>query len=275
MIEYCMFFFFKNIPKPVEHKIVYDYSKDMCRWQSYKYMYSPTSIENRCFSPHIRKRRKVNGNSYVNISLSHDTLRNWEIFGKNLVLTIDDSYDSLQTREMFELLERYNVTATFFPNTVYINPYNQEHKKLWQDIYNSGHEIGYHTTNHQKKKSVEELEVDFANFTQRFREILEDNNFSIKSVRAPYGYFDGVWMEWVIKNNLFNVRWTITENEDGNYLRELYSKGKGTVLLLHNKESDVKWLTDHIDELLKISKENGGKMGSIYDSISKKSYLVN
>lgn len=264
-----MFFFIKNIPRPVEYRVEYDYSKDICNEYSYRYMYTPISKKNKCFSPYIRKKKKVNGNRYGSTKLPHDTQKNWGIFGKNLVLTIDDSYDFKQTKRMFELLERYNITATFFPNTIYINSRNPEHIQLWREIYNSGHEIGYHTTDHTRKRTVEELEKDFSTFTKKFRKILDDNNFSIKSVRAPYGYFDKIWLEWVAKNNLFNVRWTITENEDKNYLRKLYKEGKGTVLLLHNKESDVEWLTNHIDKFLQISKENGGKIGSIYDSIIK------
>lgn len=262
-----MFFFVKNIPKPIEYRVVYDYSQDICKEYAYKYMYTPISRKNKCFSPYVREIKKVNGKRYEKKNPTHDTNANWGMFGKNLVVTIDDSYDFVQTKRMFELLKKYNITATFFPNTIYINPNNQEHVKLWRDIYNSGHEIGYHTTDHQRKRSVEELNADFTTFVQTFKGILQDNNFSIKSVRAPYGYFDRVWLEWATQNNLLNVRWTMTESEDGNYLRELYRKDKGTVLLLHNKESNVEWLTNHIDELIQISKENGGKLGSIYDSI--------
>ena len=265
-----MFFFFvKDKPKPVEYRIVYDFKEDICLEYGYKYMFTPISKKDSCFSPYIRKISKVNGNKYEGMSLPHDTNSNWTMFGKNLVLTIDDSYDFEQTRRMFELLKHYNITATFFPNTIFINPNNQEHIKLWRDIYASGHEIGYHTTDHTRKKSVVELNTDFISFTQRFREILDDNNFSIKVVRAPYGYFDKVWMQWVKENNLFNVRWSMTESEDSNYLRKLYSENRGVVLLLHNKRSDVELLENNIDEYITIAKENGGKMGSIYDSLTK------
>lgn len=263
-----MFFFFaKNIAKPIEHRIVYDYRKDVCKEYAYRYMFSPVSRENKSFSPYVRKIPKVTTNRYGRYQLPHDTNANWGMFGKNLVITVDDSYDFEQTRRMFELLKSYGITATFFPNTIYINPNNPEHVKLWKEIYNSGYEIGYHTTDHSRKKSIDELNTDFASFTQHFRGILGDSNFSIKSVRAPYGYWDKVWFDWVAQNNLFNVRWTMTDTEDGNYLRELYEKGKGTVLLLHNKESDVEWLRTHIGELIEISKENAGKLGGIYDSI--------
>lgn len=263
-----MFFFFaKDKPKPVEYRIVYDFKEDICLEYGYKYMFTPISKKDSCFSPYIRKISKVNGNKYEGMSLPHDTNANWRMFGKNLVLTIDDSYDFEQTKQMLQVLKRYNITATFFPNTIFINPNNEEHVKLWRYIYNSGHEIGYHTTDHNKKKSVKELNSDFAKFTKVFRKILDDRNFSIKVVRAPYGYFDNVWMKWMKENNLFNVRWTITEGEDSIYLKELYAKDRGTVLLIHNKKADVQWLTKNIDSLIEIAKENGGKLGSIYDSI--------
>jgi|GEM_PF-4488851 len=262
-----MFIIQKEIPKPIEYRIVYNYNDDICLEYKNLGMFSPISRKNQSFSPKTKKTERVKGRKYDRYNLPHDTNANWEIFGNNIVVTIDDSYDFPQIRAMFEFLKENSTTATFFPNTDYINPDNKEHVRLWREIYDSGYEIGYHTTDHHRKKSVRVLEEDFSQFTEKMRGILNDYNFTIKVVRAPYGYFDTVWMRWVEENNLLNVRWTITDNEDGNYLRELYSKGKGRVLLLHNKEGDVEWLRNHIDEFKQISKEKGGKLGCIYDSI--------
>ena len=267
MIKLTMCLFIKPIPKPFEYRIYYDYSQDICKEDSPKYLFYPVSRKKMCFSEEGIQRPKITGSRYADMNLPHDTNHNWGMFGKNLVITIDDSYDFPSTKRMFELLKRYNITATFFPNTAYINEENAEHVQLWKDIYDSGYEIGYHTTNHERKKSVGALNEDFAEFTEKMKRIVGDNTFSIKMVRAPYGYWDKVWTQWVVENNLLSVRWTITENEDGNYLRELYGKDIGRVLLLHNKEEDIEWLTNHFDELIQIAKENGGELGSIYDSI--------
>ena len=262
-----MFFFTKPISKPIKFRVVYEYTDDILSQYHYTYTLQLPDNQIQHFTYYIPQRPKINAHSYHRFKLPHDTLNNWEIFGKNLVLTIDDSYNFEQTKRMYQLLREYNITATFFPNTIYINPHNPEHLELWRDIYNSGYEIGYHTTDHTRKRSVEELDRDFNAFTDIFRNILQDQSFSIKSVRAPYGYFDRVWIKWVTDNNLLNMRWTMTELEDMDYLRKLYYKQKGRVLLLHNRKGDVEWLRKNFNELIQIAKENGGKIGSIYDSI--------
>ena len=262
-----MFFFNNNIPKPNLFKVVYEYHHDIFTHQTYQYTLKLPNKEIQHFTYYVPVKQKINARSYDGLNIPHDISENWNIVGKNLVLTIDDSYNFEQTKRMFELIKEYNLTATFFPNTIFLNEEKPEHIQLWQDIYKAGFEIGYHTTDHIRKRSVEQLNNDFAHFTEKMRRILNDKFFSMKVVRAPYGYFDNVWMQWVKENNLFNVRWSMTENEDSNYLRKLYSENRGVVLLLHNKTSDVELLQNNIEEYINIAKENGGKIASIYDSI--------
>src|SRR5689334_4365723 len=79
----------------------------------------------------------------------------------NILFTIDDCADEALTREMFDLLVEKGITATFFPNTIYMI---QQDPQLWRDIVAAGFEIGYHTRQHIDSMSETELDDDFALF---------------------------------------------------------------------------------------------------------------
>lgn len=148
------------------------------------YAHSPYRSANIIEKP---SKKKINADKYESMNIPNDTIEKQDLFGNNIVITIDDCYNHGHTKKLFETLRENNATATFFPNTMYLNKNNQESVKLWKDIYNAGFEIGYHTTNHEGNMSVEELQDDFHTFTNYMRDFLGEPNFSIKTARPPYG----------------------------------------------------------------------------------------
>lgn len=217
----------------------------------------------------IPSNRKITRESYEGIKIPNDTIVQRDIFGKNIVITIDDCYDNDHTRSLFETLKDNRATATFFPNTRYLAKNNDETVRLWKDIYKSGFEIGYHTINHEKNLSVEELQEDFINFTKYMRYFLEEPNFSIKVVRPPYGIWDESWNSWVKQNNLFNIRWNMGPKQDGNYANALIEQNISPIVILHSRHDDARWLENNIDSLKDIANQNNSKVGGVYHSIPK------
>ncbi len=64
--------------------------------------------------------------------------------GKVVALTFDDGPHPPQTDEIFAVLKKYGVRATFFP----IGKNVQAHPEVEQRVYAAGHEIGNHTYSH-------------------------------------------------------------------------------------------------------------------------------
>ncbi len=212
-----------------------------------------------------RYQRRVTVKSYENLNMPYDTRENPAIFGRNIVMTIDDCYGE-NSKHVFAALKEKGVTATFFPNTQYLNPKNEDTVKLWKEIYESGFEIGYHTTNHTGNMSIEELNEDFQKFTQHMRELLGDPDFSIKVARPPYGAWDDEWNKWVKQNNLFNIRWNMGPNEKSSYANALGNQNISPIVILHSRDNDVEWLKENLQELILIAKQNKSIVGSVYDS---------
>ncbi len=213
--------------------------------------------------------QRITAESYQGLNIPHDTREQKDIFGENIVMTIDDCYDHNTVRFFFETLKKNGHTATFFPNTEHINIKNEDVIKLWREIYEEGFEIGYHTTNHTARMTQEELSKDFEEFTLFMRELLGDSNFSIKTVRPPYGLWDDEWDSWVEKNNLFNITWNMDVTRDASYANGLIYRGISPIILLHPKEEDVNWLKQNIRGLNWIVEQKDSSIGSVYSSIPK------
>jgi len=109
--------------------------------------------------------------------------------GKAVVLTFDDGYRDFYT-DVFPLLQFYNIKATLFVVSGFLNHSNNITNEQLSDIVKSGLvEIGGHTVNHasltslSKERAKWEIEED--------KKILEQK-FGIKmtSFAYPYGLFD-------------------------------------------------------------------------------------
>lgn len=212
-----------------------------------------------------RYNKKITAESYINLNIPNDTKEKKDLFEQNIVITIDDCYNYNHTRSLFQTLKEKNLTATFFPNTRYLNLEKEDTVKLWREIYEEGFEIGYHTTNHVKGMSVEELNQDFEAFTQHMRALLGDSTFTIKTVRPPYGSWNEQWNNWVKQNDLFNVRWNMDPTLEASHAETLKEQGISPIVILHSRWEDVDWLNRNVQELLNITKEDNGIVGSVYN----------
>lgn len=75
---------------------------------------------------------------------------------KKIALTFDDGPHPSQTKEILDILARYEIRATFFMVGVNIENYPEAAKA----VIAAGHEVGNHTYSHAKIGKMSELEVD-------------------------------------------------------------------------------------------------------------------
>ena len=102
-----------------------------------------------------------------------------------IALTFDDGPHPKYTTEILDLLNEYNIKATFFV----LGKFAEQYPEIIKRQAKEGHEIGNHTYSHinVKKVSKEKIQEEF-NKTQEI--ILSLAGVESKVFRPPYGIFD-------------------------------------------------------------------------------------
>ena len=196
--------------------------------------------------------------------------------GKRVVyLTFDDGPSTTNTPQILDILDQYNVKATFFVLGKMLEAGNGE-KDVLKDIAENGHAIANHTYGHDYAylypngtMNVDNIVSDVEKNNDIMKEILGDD-FSTRVIRFPGGYWS--WegrtpmRDKMIETGYCNIDWNAL-NEDAQgaakTAEELVQKTKenierlgpdadSVVLLMHDtygKEETVKALPQIIEYL--------------------------
>lgn len=123
-----------------------------------------------------------------------------------IALTFDDGPHPRYTDEILEILEKYNIHATFFEIGENVSYYPEITKR----VIDAGHEIGNHTYSHPRlnmsKYSVAELEKQLLR-TERL--IYETDEYRPKLFRPPEGRCCGTVADIAKKMDYSVILWTI------------------------------------------------------------------
>ena len=196
--------------------------------------------------------------------------------GKKVVyLTFDDGPSTTNTPGVSEVLDRYNVKATFFTLGKSIEA-NEEAKDILKETVKRGHAIANHTYGHDysylypnRTMNVDNILSDLERSQNSMKAVL-GQDFSTRVIRFPGGYWS--WegrtdmKEAMEQNGYYNVDWNaLNKDAEGNVKNadELLQSTKDTievlgpnadsvVLLMHDtygKEETVKALSQIIEYL--------------------------
>ncbi len=172
---------------------------------------------------------------------------------KNLVaLTFDDGITAV-SKEVVEILNSYNVKATFY--IVGDNVIDKNHDEFIIEMINAGHELGNHTKTHPylKKLSDEEIYDEF-NSLNNYISTITNNEYHLKTFRPPYASYnqkvlDIVNMPWIMWS-LDTLDWKL---KDPVLIKEymIDNVQPNDVILLHDIHKTTKdSLKDIIEYLL-------------------------
>lgn len=97
-------------------------------------------------------------------------------------LTFDDG-PSARTPEVLEILEQYNVKATFFV----VGKDTEQSKQWMRDIVDAGHTLGVHSFTHNYRKIYDSVEAYLDDFAQEYDLIEEATGAAPQIFRFPGG----------------------------------------------------------------------------------------
>ena len=196
--------------------------------------------------------------------------------GKKVVyLTFDDGPSTTNTPGVLDVLDRYNVKATFFTLGKSIEA-NEEAKDILKETVKRGHAIANHTYSHDysylypnRTMNVDNILSDLEKSQNSMKAVL-GQDFSTRVIRFPGGYWSWegrtAMKEAMEQNGYYNVDWNaLNKDAEGNVKNadELLQSTKDTievlgpnadsvVLLMHDtygKEETVKALSQIIEYL--------------------------
>lgn len=149
-----------------------------------------------------------------------------------VALTFDDGPSSTYTPQLLELLNKYDIKATFF----LVGEMMSYSKNVVTQIGANGHELGYHTWGHTyfSQMSAQQIKDDFNRFNTMLTELCGRGatvyrapgggitNQALKTINLPHIYWSVDTRDWETRNT------TKVKNAILNGLRD------GAIILLHD-----------------------------------------
>ncbi len=159
---------------------------------------------------------------------------------KAVAFTFDVVWEPGETGRILEILDRYNILATFFLTGTWVR-YNPV---LAREILLRGHEVGHHGYSHKSLTELEDkgLAEEFALMEEALQEELQ-----VKTVlfRPPYGEVDQRLFNFASEQGYTTVLWSIDPHDwlnpgvDKIISRVLKNAHNGAIILFHTNATQA------------------------------------
>lgn len=199
--------------------------------------------------------------------------------GKRVFLTFDDGPSETVTPKILEILDKYNIKATFF-----VVGYNvKAHPEIVKQAYGAGHYIANHGYSHKYSKIYESADTVLQEYNKTesaIREALEDVTYSSHLFRFPGGAHGGPYEEIKEKarkklneEGVAYLDWSAltydaagadTKEEILCNLKETMNGWDNVVILMHDAP-DKKVTYETLEDVIEYLQEKGYEFKNIYD----------
>jgi len=192
---------------------------------------------------------------------------------KKVSITFDVNWGNDNTIEILDILDKYNVKATFF----IIGNWAEDFPELTKEIYKRGHEIGNHSDTHpdftqvSKDRIIKEISVADA-------KIMKITGQGTKLFRCPSGSYNDNALNAVKSAGYYCIQWDVdsidwkAEGADKEYERVMKKVNPGSIMLFH---SDAKFTPYNLPRIIENLKSEGYSFVKVGDLIYKEKYKIN
>ncbi|MEM1158476.1 MAG: polysaccharide deacetylase family protein [Verrucomicrobiota bacterium] len=159
---------------------------------------------------------------------------------RHIAITFNDGPHPEVTPDLLELLQQYQMPATFFM----IGREALSHVELAKQLTRNGHEVGNHTMNHVRCSEESEREL-FRQIQDAQDAIRFASGEEARWFRPPFGDFDEAQLHLPFRSRLSTVYWTTKvkdweEDDAGAIVRQVkQGLAPGAIISLHEKNSCV------------------------------------
>lgn len=193
---------------------------------------------------------------------------------KEIAITFDAAWGNEDTDEILNILESYNVKATFFLVGGWVSKYPQSVKKIASHL----HEIGNHSNTHPDFTKLDETKI---------LEEIKSCNLKIKNIigkspkvfRPPFGAYNNQLISSLKSLKMQTIQWDVDSCDwmEGMSAQQIETKvlkkvKPGSIILFHNAAINTPAALPNILEDL-ISK--GYTFKTVSELIYNKNYVIN
>ncbi len=163
------------------------------------------------------------------------TFNKGKIKDKYMCLTFDDGPDEKYTEQLLNLLERYNIKATFFT----VATFAKNNSNIIERMKEEGHTIGLHSLEHKNGLITSPIYTD-RDFKDSL-EIMKKLNVRVKFFRPPWGHLNLRTLINLKKYKLKLVLWHVII---GDWKADITSDEIANRLLKESKDKSIICLHD-------------------------------
>ncbi|MFA9398317.1 MAG: polysaccharide deacetylase family protein [Clostridiaceae bacterium] len=195
-----------------------------------------------------------------------------DIEDKNIALTFDVNWGDNNIDEILDILDEYNIKATFFV----IGKWAQDNKEEVKKIYDRGHSIGNHSYVHKDFSQISnEVKIEEIN---KCDDVLY-NITGEKPIlfRFPSGSYDSNSVDLVNNMNKYPIQWDVDSidwKEEGaniEFERVINKTHNGSIILLH---TNAMYTPVNLSKIIKDLQEKRYKFVKVEELIYKETYYI-
>jgi len=159
---------------------------------------------------------------------------------KQVAISFDSAWGADKTLDIIEILQEYNVNATFFMVGFWV----EEYPDMVKAINDAGIEIGTHSNTHPDMTNLSEEQMELE-LTTSINLIENITGKSVELFRAPYGAYNNTMLNLTDKLGLKTIQWDVdTLDWKGltgiEICERVMSRVKnGSIILCHNNSDHI------------------------------------
>jgi polysaccharide deacetylase family sporulation protein PdaB len=191
---------------------------------------------------------------------------------KKVALTFDASWGQDNTEKIVQILDKYDVKATFFLVGAWVDS-NPNKLKL---LFDKGHEIGNHTNLHPNMNSIskEKLIKEIESADNKIKKIIGQGTTLF---RAPSGDYNNSVIETIEGTNRYVIQWNVDsidwkgDGADIEYNRVMKKTVPGSIILFHCEAIHT---PDNLPKIIEALKEKGYVFTTVSQLIYKENFYI-
>lgn len=191
---------------------------------------------------------------------------------KKLSLTFDVAWGNEDIHQLLDILEKYDVHATFFVTGEWAQSYPEDVLAICE----AGHDLGNHGERHRNMKqlSEEEMVQELMNAHNTVKEI---TGVEMDLFRPPYGDYDDAVIRNAGENGYYTIQWDVDSLDWKDYgvdsiiqtVLEHKNLKNGSIILCH---SGAKYMPEALEQVICGLKEKGYEIVPVSQLIYKNDY---